>query len=973
MMSPSDPNRLNASVRQGRIDRTRTVECTLDGRTLLGHPGDTLASAMLANGYMEVAPSILRGRPRGIFTADCTEPNALVQRLDGHSEPMLPATGLELHEGLSARTLSGVGSLSSEPDTAIYDKKYIHVDVAVIGAGPAGTAAALAAGRSGSRVLLVDQHRELGGRLLDGHARIGGHPATEWLSRAARELAEAEEVRVLTRSVALGYYDHNYLLVAERRREHLPATSTVQPRQRLWHVRAGQVILATGAYERPSVFAGNDRPGVMLASAVRTYINRYAVLPGKSAVVHTTGDSGYSTALDLLSVGASVAAVVDTRAQPPKRPAEQVRAAGAQVHGGSTVVGSVGTHRVTAARVRDVDDSGRPVGRESEIPCDLLAVSGGWNPAVALFSQAGGSLRWDPLLAGFVPDGSGGRLPKVIGSARGTFDLAGCLSQGFAAGAEAATVAGFRIAAPPVPHVEGDRPGTRPRPIWTVLADPGSASEEQITDGSDEHFVDLQRDATVADIRRAVGTGMRSVEHIKRYTTISTGAEQGKTSAVNAIGVLGEMLGADSPAEVGTTTFRPPFTPVPFALLAGRNRGALYDPTRTTPMHARHVAAEAVFEDVGQWKRARYYPRAGEDMTTAVDRECRAVRNGVAMQDVSTLGRIEIVGPDAPEFLDRIYTNGFAKLPVGKARYGMMCTADGMVLDDGVCMRLAEDRYLMSTTTGGAARVLDWLEEWLQTEWPELSVYCTSVTEQWAAVAVVGPDSRTVVGRLAPWLDVSADAFRFMEFRDTVLADNVSARISRVSFSGELAFEINVANWYGTALWDAVAEAGADIGITPYGTEAMHVLRAEKGFVIVGQDTDGTVTPIDLGMDWVVSKRKDFIGKRSLDRPDTAREGRKQLVGLLPVGGEELLPEGAHIVAPDTPRIPPVEMLGHVTSSYHSDALGRTFALGLVSSGQSRIGEVLRAPVNGTDIAVEVTSPVLYDPEGVRRDGREHG
>ncbi|MGW1679314.1 2Fe-2S iron-sulfur cluster-binding protein [Saccharopolyspora sp. NPDC002376] len=931
----------------GRIDRARTLRFSYDGMELTGHPGDTLASALLANGRIEVGSSIYRDRPRGILTADGTEPNALVQVLSGGPEPMVPATTLELSDGLQVASLSGVGWLSNAPDPTVRDKKYVHVDVVVIGAGPAGIAAALAAGRSGARVLLVEQGRELGGSLLDSDERIDGRNAGEWISRAAREFVDMPEVRVLTRSAAIGYYDHDYLLIAERRGN----------RERLWHVRARRVVLATGATERPMVFADNDRPGIMLASAVRTYLKRFAVLPGQDAVVVTTSDSAYLTAADLAAAGARVRAVVDTRPEPPQRLVELANSLGAQVFTGSAVTGTTGDRRITSARIASLE-GGTPV----DVDCDLLAVCGGWNPAVQLFSQAGGSLRWDRLVAGFVPEQEPGR-PKVIGSARGTYDLAGCLAQGLAAGAEAATACGFRIAAPPVPPVAGDRPVAAPRPVWLV---PGEGEPSEWT----QHFVDLQRDATVADVWRAVGAGMRSVEHVKRYTTIGTGNDQGKTSGVNAIGVIAEALGAESPGEVGTTTFRPPHIPVSFALLAGRDRGELHDPVRTTPMHSWHVEHGAEFEDVGQWKRPRYYPGPGEDMAAAVHRECLAARTGVAMQDVSTLGRIEIVGPDAPEFLNRIYTNAFAKLAVGKARYGVMCTADGMVFDDGVSMRLAEDRYLMSTTTGGAATVLEWLEEWLQTEWPHLAVHCTSVTEQWAAVAVVGPDSRDVVARLAPDLDVSNEAFGFMDIRETALFNGIPARICRISFSGELAYEINAPSWYGLALWEAVHEAGQDFGITPYGTETMHVLRAEKGFVIVGQDTDATVTPHDLGMDWVVSKRKDFIGKRSFARPDTVREDRKQLVGLLPVDPADLLPEGAHLVEPDIPLVPPVPMLGHVTSSYRSAILERSFAMALVRGGRQRIGEVLHVPVDGRSIPVEVTEPVFYDLEGARRDGR---
>jgi sarcosine oxidase subunit alpha len=949
----------------GRVDRTRTWRCVVDGNEIHGHPGDTLASALLAEGRIEVAPSIYRGRPRGILTADGSEPNALVQVESAVTEPMLPATQVELHDGLVAETLSGVGRLGSAEDTAVHDKKYVHADVVVIGAGPAGVAAALAAGRSGARVILVDEGRELGGALLDGDGRIDGRSAVDWIDRAVREFVEMPEMRVLTRSTAVGCYDHNYLLIAERRTDHLgDAAPPGSARQRLWHVRAKRVVLATGAQERPLVFADNDRPGVMLASAVRRYLRRYGVLPGEQVVVMTTSDSAYSTALDLLASGARVPAVVDARPVPPARLVEQVRAAGGHVIAGAAVVGTGGEHRVSSVRVTPIDEHGSLAGETTELPCDLLAVCGGWSPAVQLFSQAGGGLRWDRVIAGFVPETTGGRLPAVVGAARGTYDLAGCLAQGLAAGADAATASGFRVASPPVPPVSGDRPATQPRPLWIV---PGESGDPP---GWRTHFVDLQRDSTVADVWRSIGAGMRSVEHVKRYTTIGTGSDQGKTSSVNAIGVIADALTADSPGEVGTTTFRPPSSPVSFALLAGRDRGRLSDPVRVTPMHSWHVAHGAEFENVGQWKRAWYYPRPGEDKEAAVLRECAAARTGVAMMDATTLGKIEVVGPDAPEFLNRVYTNGFAKLAVGKARYGMMCKADGMVLDDGVSMRLAEDRYLMSTTTGNAAAVLGWLEEWLQTEWPHLAVHCTSVTEQWATIAVVGPDSRAVLARMAPDLDVSAEGFGFMEFRDVVLHNAVPARICRISFSGELAYEINVASWYGLAVWEAVAEAGADHGIIPYGTETMHVLRAEKGFPIVGQDTDGTVTPLDLGMDWVVSKRKDFIGRRSLARPDTARQDRKHLVGLLPVDPEELLPEGAQVVEGEVPAQPPVPMLGHVTSSYRSAALGRTFALALVGSGRQRIGDLLRVPVDGRSIPVEVTAPIFYDERGDRRDGR---
>ncbi|MBM4793732.1 sarcosine oxidase subunit alpha family protein [Streptomyces sioyaensis] len=961
--TPANPHRL---ARGGRIDRSASLSFTFDGTRYHGHRGDTLASALLASGVRTVAPSIYRRRARGIVAAGVEEPNALVQ-LDGPcQEPMLPATTVELFDGLSARSLSGKGRLDPREDTALYDKKYVHCDVLVIGGGPAGLAAALAAGRSGARVILVDEQNELGGSLLSSRAeRIDHAPASDWVASARDELTALPEVRLLTRATAVGVHDHGLVLVAERRTDHLGSTPLPGvSRQRLWHVRARQTVLATGAHERPLVFADNDRPGVMLAHAVRTYVNRYAVLPGRRAVVVTTNDSAYATAIDLVAAGVQVPVLVDARPEPPPALVAQVRAAGVEVRTGSAVVGTDGDPSLTAAWIAPLDRRGGAADATA-VPCDLLAVSGGWNPVLHLFGQAQGTLRYDESLAAFVPE----RRPKGLvtaGAANGTCHLAGCLDEGTAAGTEAAARAGFTDDAPPARPRAQDAPPAPARALWTI---PGGAGEPPTWH---THFVDLQRDATVADIHRAIGAGMRSVEHIKRYTTIGTGQDQGKTGAVVAIGAIAEALGVGSPGEVGTTTFRPPYTPVSFALLAGRDRGHLNDPVRVTPIHDWHVAHGAAFEDVGQWKRPWYYPRPDETMEAAVLRECRAAREAVAVMDASTLGKIDIQGPDAGEFLNRLYTNAFAKLKVGSCRYGVLCKADGMVFDDGVVMRLAPDRYLATTTTSGAAAVLEWMEMWLQTEWPDLRVHCTSVTEQWATVAVVGPKSRAVLAHLAPDLDLSAEAFAFMDFRETRLADGVPARIARVSFSGELAFEINVASWHGRAVWDAVMAAGAAYDITPYGTETMHVLRAEKGFIIVGQDTDGTVTPEDLGMGWVVSKRKEFVGKRSYRRPDTARPDRKHLVGLLPDDPTELLPEGAQLVAdgvPTTTESGPVPMLGHVTSSYRSAVLGHTFALALVKDGRNRLGQSLQVPLVGRTVRATVTEPVFYDKEGTRRDG----
>ncbi|MEU7059032.1 sarcosine oxidase subunit alpha family protein [Streptomyces sp. NPDC046197] len=953
----------------GRIDRGTVLRFTVDGREMTGHPGDTVASAMLANGLAEVAPSLYRGRSRGIVSAGVEEPGALLQIEGPCSEGMLPATTVELYDGLSATTLSGMGRLDPAPDPAVYDKKYVHTDVLVVGAGPAGLAAAAAAAGSGARVILVDDQPEPGGSLLSGRTRrAGSQTALEWVTEVRAALDAAPEVVVLQRTTAFGSYDDNYVLALQRRTDHLgtdaPDPSGGVSRQRLWHIRARQVVLATGAHERPLVFAGNDRPGVMLAGAVRSYLNRYAVAPGSRAVVSTTNDSAYDTVADLHAAGIDIAAVVDARPELSRRAAEVADATGVRVLTGSAVVDTTGGGRITGVIVQALDDRDQLTGDPESFVCDLLAVSGGWSPVVHLHSQRQGRLRWDETLVAFVPDGTV-RDQQVIGAARGTYDLDGCLVEGARAGARAATDAGFPV---PVPSPDDARSGGAPmRALWLV---PGAEGEP----GSwDTHFVDLQRDVTVADVWRATGAGMRGVEHVKRYTSLGTANDQGKTSGVNAIGVIAEALGGGaSPGEIGTTAYRAPYTPVAFAALAGRERGELFDPERTTSIHSRHVAHGAVFEDVGQWKRPWYYPQPGEDMDSAVARECRAAREGVAFMDASTLGKIEIWGADAGEFLNRIYTNAFKKLKPGLARYGVMCKPDGMIFDDGVTLRLDDNRYFMTTTTGGAAGVLDWLEEWLQTEWPELDVHCTSVTEQWSTIAVVGPQSRQVVAQLAPDVDLSAEAFPFMAFRETALASGIPARICRISFSGELAYEINVSSWYGLAVWEQVHEAGKPYGITPYGTETMHVLRAEKGYIIVGQDTDGTVTPQDAGMSWVVSKQKDFVGKRSHSRADTSRTDRKQLVGLLPNDRTTRLPEGTQLIAPDVPVTPeagPVPMLGHVTSSYHSPALGRPFGLALVADGRARIGQTLLAPVGEDLVFVQVTDPVLYDPEGTKRDG----
>jgi sarcosine oxidase, subunit alpha len=956
----SGPQRLATG---GSIDRTLTLGFVFDGIAYTGHPGDTLASALLANGVRRVATSIRLGRPRGIVAADVSEPNALVQIEEPFPEPMLLATSIELYEGLAARSLPGRGRLAAHPDPARYDAVHAHCDLLVVGAGSAGLSAALTAARAGARVLVVDEQPAAGGSLTGSSNRHDGQAASEWVSGVLGELAGYPDARVLTRTTAFACYDDGYVLAVQRRTDHLGAAAPRHvSRQRIWRIRARHVVLASGAHERPVAFADNDRPGIMLAGAARSYLHRYGVLAGREVVLFTTNDSAYAAALDLADAGAQVISVVDARPQLPAGLAAQCQRRGISVRPGQVVTGTTGTDHVTGAILAPRGVRPRAAGRrgaDEMLQCDLLLISGGWNPAVHLFCQAGGSLRFDPAIQAFVPGSAIGWL-STAGAVSGDLTFAGALSAGEAAARAALVRLEMKPPGPttwPIAAVEP--PATRPAALWSV---PGADGWQQSA------FIDQQRDATVSDVVGAIGAGLRSGEHVKRYTTIGTAHDQGKTSGVLALGILAEALGNDLD-ELQPTSFRPPYSPVSFAALAGRERGELYDPVRVTAIHPWHVAHRAIFEDVGQWKRPRYYPRLGESTEQATARECRAVRERVGLMDGSTLGKIDVQGPDSGALLDRIYTGLISNLKVGSVRYGVMCGVDGMVIDDGTVARLAEDRFLLTTTTGNAARILDWMEEWLQTEWPGLRVSLTSVTEHWATIPLAGPRSRDVLSSVSPGLDVSSTAFPFMTWRNAVIA-GVPGWVARISFSGGLAYEVNVVAWHAQAVWEALIEAGQPFGITPYGTEAMHVLRAEKGYPIIGQDTDGTQTPHDLGLSWAVSKKKaDFIGKRSFALPENQRADRKQLVGLLPADPAALLPEGGQVVATADIRDSPVPMLGYVTSSYHSATFGRTFALALVRSGRDRIGQTLYVPLADTLVRVTVTDSVLFDKEGARRDG----
>ncbi len=959
----------------GLIDRDRPLDVSFDGRPLAAFAGDTLASALLASGVRITGHSVLLGRPRGIMAAGSEEPTGLIQVEEPFPEPMLVAPMVEAINGLAARSIYGQGRLADpgthpNGDPSAYDALHHHCDVAVVGAGPAGLAAALTAGRAGRRVLLLDEAPSPGGSLLTGAEMA-------WVAEVVAELDAMPNVRHRQRTSVTGYYDDNFLIAVERRTGHSASAPAGRPgldtvghtevrtaskmpvRERIWRIRAGRVVLATGAHERPIVFSGNDVPGVMLAESVRVYLQRYGVLAGEQVVLFTAHDDAYRVAGELMAVGASVVVVDPRQTELPAVPEAWTTDEDEPVPTGAVLTGSVvvGTETGSDGALSAVLVHG-PDGSTRRVPADLLAVSGGWNPAVHLYSQAGGRLEFDSTVGSFVPLTARQRV-SVAGAARGLRSTADAVADGAAAGALSG-LNGLSVVQPPTDDVF---PDPTPAAALYLIADDG-VDPTTLTD----HFVDLQRDVTVADVVRATGAGLASVEHVKRYTTAGTAHDQGKTSGVLTTAVVAGVLGVE-PGELGTTTYRPPYTPISFAALAGRERGNLYDPVRTTGAHDWHVAAGALFENVGQWKRPWYYPAAGEDMHAAVDRECRAARTNVAFMDGSTLGKIDVQGRDGGVFLDLLYTNMMSTLKVGSIRYGVMCAADGMVLDDGTVFRIADDRFLVTTTTGNAAKILDWMEEWLQTEWPQLRVWCTSVTEQWATMALVGPRSRALLALLAPDLELSDEDFPFMAWRDAKVA-GLASRVARISFSGELAYEINVPWHEAAALWDAVSAAGTPMGLTPYGTEAMHVLRAEKAYPIVGQDTDGTTTPQDLGMSWVVSKKKaDYLGKRSHARPDNSRPDRKQLIALLPADPALLLPEGAQIVTAAKLPPPPVPMLGHVTSSYHSAALGRTFALALLKGGRDRIGETVHVVVDDVPQPVRVAEPVVFDAENLRRNG----
>lgn len=1001
----------------GRIDRSRTLSFTFNGQRYQGQAGDTLASALLANGVDIVNRSFKYSRPRGIVAAGAEEPNAIVQL--GSSEaaqvPNVRATQQALFDGLTARSTNGwpnvqrdmmglVGKiggqfmppgfyyktfmapasmwmtyekyirkaaglgrspLENDPDS--YDHLHQHCDVLVVGAGAAGLSAALAAARSGARVIVADEQEEMGGSLLDTREMLAGKPADQWVAQVLDELAGCDNVTLLPRTTANGYHDHNFVTLHERRTEHLGETAPVvhghRPvRSRMHRVRAGQVILATGAHERPLVYAGNDIPGNLLAGAVSTYIRRYGVVPGRRLVLSTSNDYGYRAALDWKEAGRDVVAIVDAREAPKGDWIDAARAQGIKIITGSAVIEAKGSNRVTAARVAPIDiDAFKVNGAVQELACDTIASSGGYSPVIHLASHTGARPTWNDEIIGFVPGLVKG--VQACGGANGTYALGDVLAAGIEAGIKAAAAMGKTTQVVNAPSVEPLQQG----PAVALFQVP----HEKATTRAPKQFVDLQNDVTAAGIELATREGFESIEHVKRYTAMGFGTDQGKLGNINGMAIAARCLRRSIP-EVGTTVFRPNYTPVTFGAIVGRHCRELFDPERYTALHQWHVERGAEFEDVGQWKRPWYYPQKvngkTETMHEAVARECLAVREKVGILDASTLGKIDIQGPDAREFLARVYTNKWEKLAVGKCRYGLMCKDDGMVTDDGVTSCLAENHFLMTTTTGGAAAILEWLELWHQTEWPELDVYFTSVTDHWATMTVTGPEARKLLSEITD-IDLDRDGFKFMEWRSGKVAD-VPARVFRISFTGELTFEINVQANYAMHVWQTLFKHGEKYGLTPYGTETMHVLRAEKGFIIVGQETDGSVTPEDLGMHWCVGYDKPFswIGRRALTRSDTKRENRKQLVGLRPKDPKVVLEEGAQIVFDPNHAIP-MPMAGHVTSSYYSPTLGAGFALAVVKGGLRKMGETVYLPMaDGQTHEAEIVSSVFYDPKGERQN-----
>ena len=991
------------------LNRGKQVTFRFNGKYLKGYEGDTLASALLANDQMLMGRSFKYHRPRGVVASGAEEPNALVGLGKGaRFEPNQRVTTTELFDGLQAesqnhwpsleydigavntylsrflpagfyykmflfprafwkhvyepfiRMSAGLGKAPTKGDADRYEHFNATVDVLVIGGGVAGLQAALAAGRSGARVLLMEQTAHWGGRAPVDGGTVDGQPVDAWIATAVSELETMGNVTLRLRCMGAGVYDHGYVLGYERLRDHAPDEDG--PRHRLWKIRTRQIVTATGAIERPLSFAGNDIPGVMLASALRDYAVNWGISVGDRVVIATNNDDAYRTAITLKGLGLAVPVILDARASGGGALADQARALGIRVENGKAIAKVKGGKRVTGVAICAQAGEG---GVLDEVACDAVAMSGGWSPVVHLWSHCGGKLIWDADHAMFRPDperaptGADGQ-PMVIaaGAANGALDLALALADGDLAGRAAAQACGHKPAAgkAPVADQQIDAPIA---PVWMMPQGATYALRSKA-------WLDFQNDVKVSDVQLAAQEGFTSVEHAKRYTTLGMATDQGKLSNINGLATLAKSLNTDIPS-VGTTTFRPPYTPISMGAIAGEARGDIFQPLRRTPLHDWHAEQGAYWEPVGHWRRPYCYPRSGESHFDAVSREVKQTRASLGLLDASTLGKLVVKGPDAGRFLDMLYTNMMSTLPVGKCRYGLMCSENGFLMDDGVVARMSEDTWLCHTTTGGADRIHAHMEEWLQTEWWDWKVYVANVTEAWAQFAVVGPNARKVLEKLGG-MDVSKDTLPFMQWAEGTLAD-VPARVFRISFSGELSYEIAVPASHGRAFWDRLMQEGAEFGAMPYGTEALHVMRAEKGFIMIGDETDGTIIPQDLGLGWAISKKKDdYIGKRGQERSHMVNPNRWQLVGLETLDGSTL-PDGAYALADGTNANGQRNTQGRVTSTYHSPTLERGIAMGIVLNGPARMGEEITfGKTDGTEVKARIVDQVFYDKDGVKQN-----
>jgi sarcosine oxidase subunit alpha len=988
------------------LNKDVPLNFTFNGRKMKGYQGDTLASALLANNQMLVGRSFKYHRPRGVVSSGAEEPNALINMGEGtRFEPNQRATTTELFDGLVAesqnhwpslefdigainsklarflpagfyykmfihprplwkhvyepfiRRSAGLGKAPKMRDSDTYEHFYAFYDLVIIGGGIAGLMAAKAAASSGAQILVMEQSAHWGGRCVVEPDQINGKDPEYFIEDLVAELTAQPNVTMRTRLMGAGVYDHGYLLGYERLRDHAP--SQTGPRHRLWRIRAGKILTATGAIERPLSFAGNDLPGVILASALRDYVENFGVSMGDRTVVLTNNDDAYRTAIALKAAGLDVPVILDARSAGGGALAEAAQKLGIRVETGKAVAFVKGRGVVTSVAICDQAGQGTVL---EEIACDCLAMSGGWSPVVHLWSHCGGKLVWDEALAMFRPDPEKAPLNQkgegfvlAAGAANGHFSLGAVMQDALQQGAEAA---GITAASQPLPEVDQTAEAAM-EAVWMMPQGAGVKLRSKA-------WLDFQNDVKVSDVQLAAQEGFESVEHAKRYTTLGMATDQGKLSNINGLAVLAGALNADIPA-VGTTTFRPPYTPISMGAIAGAARDEIFQPVRQTPMHDWHIEQGAYMEPVGQWRRPYCYPRADETHQDAVAREIRQTRNSVGLLDASTLGKLLVQGPDAAKFLDMLYTNMMSTLKIGKCRYGLMCSENGFLMDDGVVVRLGEQSFLCHTTSGGAEHIHAHMEEWLQTEWWDWKVYVANLTEQYAQVGVVGPKARDVLEKLGG-LDVSKEALGFMEYAEGRLGA-FDVRVFRISFSGELSYEIAVPAGQGLAFWQALCAAGEEFGIMPYGTEALHVMRAEKGFIMIGDETDGTVIPQDLGLDWAISKKKsDFLGKRAQERSHMVDPDRWKLVGLETLDGS-VLPDGAYAVGEGENANGQRNTIGRVTSTYFSPTLNRGIAMGLVAQGPERMGEILNFPdLSGNEVKVKLVDPVFYDKNGDRQN-----